>query len=85
MSRIENFKKIQNEGLELFIKKNTDYGDAFALYGVVGVLIRMQDKLARYISINKTSINLVDNESIRDTLIDLMNYSGMALLLLDEK
>jgi hypothetical protein len=81
MSRIENFKKIQNEGLELFIKKNTDYG---ALYGVVGVLIRMQDKLARYISINKTSINLVDNESIRDTLIDLMNYSGMALLLLDE-
>jgi hypothetical protein len=84
MSRIENFKKIQNEGLELFIKKNTDYGDAFALYGVVGVLIRMQDKLARYISINKTSINLVDNESIRDTLIDLMNYSGMALLLLDE-
>ncbi len=84
MSRIENFKKIQNEGLELFIKKNTDYGDAFALYGVVGVLIRMQDKLARYISINKTNINLVDNESIRDTLIDLMNYSGMALLLLDE-
>ena len=30
-------------------------------------------------------ISLVQNESIRDTLIDLHNYSAMAIMLMDEK
>ncbi len=47
--RVEQMKKIQNEALELFTKKNIDYGDAFAKYGIVGVLIRMEDKLQPYI------------------------------------
>ena len=84
MNRIESFKKIQNEGLNLFIKKNKDYGDAFAQYGVVGVLMRMEDKLKRYMSITKNGIILVNDETLRDTLIDLHNYSTMALMLLDE-
>ena len=85
MDRVEQMKTIQNEALELFTRKNADYGDAFAKYGVVGVLMRMEDKLQRYMSITKTGINLVNNEGIRDTLIDLHNYSAMALMLLDEK
>ena len=84
MNRIEQMKKIQNEALELFTKKNIDYGDAFAKYGVIGVLMRIEDKLQRYISITKNGINLIDDEGIRDTLIDLNNYSAMALMLLDE-
>ena len=83
MDRVEQMKKIQNEALELFTKKNIDYGDAFAKYGVIGVLIRMEDKLQRSISITKNGVNLI-NEDIRDTLIDLHNYSAMALMLLDE-
>jgi hypothetical protein len=75
---------IQQEALELFIKKNTDYGDAFAKYGVIGVLIRMEDKLQRAISVTKNGVNLVISENIRDTLIDLHNYSAMALMLIDE-
>jgi DNA-binding XRE family transcriptional regulator len=47
--------------------------------------MRMQDKLARYVSIKKKSIQLVENESLRDTLIDLHNYAAMAILLLDEE
>ena len=80
-------KKIQNEALELFTKKNADYGDAFAKYGVIGVLMRIQDKLQRSMSITKNGVNLVNlvnDEGIRDTLIDLHNYSAMALMLLDE-
>jgi hypothetical protein len=84
MNRVEQMKKIQNEALELFTKKNIDYGDAFAKYGVIGVLIRIEDKLQRSISITKNGINLINDESIRDTLIDLHNYSAMALMLLDE-
>ena len=75
---------IQNEAFQLFVKKNTDYGDAFAKYGVIGVLIRIEDKLQRSMSITKNGVNLIHDEGIRDTLIDLHNYAAMALMLLDE-
>jgi hypothetical protein len=84
MNRVDQMKIIQNEGLELFTKKNIDYGDAFAKYGVIGVLIRIQEKLQRYISIKKNGVNLINEEGIRDTLIDLHNYSAMAIMLFDE-
>ena len=66
-------------------KKNTDYGDAFANYGTVGVLVRLGDKISRLQSVTNSSIILVETEQLRDTLIDLHNYSAMALMLLDEK
>ena len=82
--RIQQLKTVQREALTLFIKKNQDYGDAFATYGTVGVLVRMGDKLARLQTITSTQVTLIDTESIRDTLIDLHNYSAMAIMLLDE-
>ena len=84
MNRVEQMIKIQKEALELFSKKNIDYGDAFAKYGVIGVLMRIEDKLHRSMSITKNGVNLINDEGIRDTLIDLHNYSAMALMLLDE-
>ena len=84
MDRIGQFETIQCEARELFKKKNADYGDAFAKYGLIGVLVRMEDKIQRVLSIKKNGIHLVSAESLRDTLIDLHNYSAMALLLLDE-
>jgi len=83
-NRIEQMKKVHNEALELFKKKNTDYGDAFATYGAIGVLVRMSDKINRAISIDKNKVSLIDDEKLRDTLIDLHNYSAMAIMLLDE-
>lgn len=83
MDRVEQLKKIQKEGLELFIKKNADYGDAFAKYGVVGVLMRIEDKIQRALSITNKGVNLVNDEGIKDTLIDLHNYAAMAIMLLD--
>jgi hypothetical protein len=83
-SRVSQMQLIQSEGLELFKRKNQDYGDAFANYGVIGVLVRMGDKIARLQSITTKSVSLVDSESLRDTLIDLHNYSAMAIMLLDE-
>ena len=77
-------KKIQQEGLELFTKKNIDYGDAFAKYGVIGVLMRIEDKIQRSLSITKNGVNLVNDEGIKDTLLDLHNYAAMTLMLLDE-
>ncbi len=76
---------VQEEALDLFKQKNKDYGDSFATYGPVGVIVRMQDKINRLVSVSKTNVSLVKNESLRDTLIDLHNYSAMAIMLMDEK
>lgn len=84
MNRVEQMKAVQQEGLELFARKNADYGDAFAKYGVIGVLMRLEDKLQRAMSITKQGVTLVNDEGIRDTLIDLHNYAAMAIMLLDE-
>ena len=85
INRIEQMQNIQLQALELFKKKNADYGDAFAKYGTIGVLMRMEDKLQRFMSISNTKIQLVNDEGLKDTLIDLHNYAAMALMLLDEE
>ena len=84
-NRVEQMMTVQKEGLELFKKKNADYGDSFANFGPVGVIVRMGDKINRLSSVTKNKVNFVNNESVRDTLIDLHNYAAMAIMLLDEK
>ena len=85
LNRVEQMKEVQQEALNLFKRKNADYGDSFATFGPIGVIVRMQDKINRLISVSKTNINCVKDESLRDTLIDLHNYSAMAIMLMDEK
>ena len=85
MDRKEQHLSVQKEAHDIFIKKNNDYGDAFAKYGSVGVIIRISDKVQRLISVTKNGVNMVKDESIRDTLLDLHNYAAMAIMLLDEK
>ena len=80
-TRVEQLQQIQMDALELFKKKNADYGDAFSKFGIIGVLVRIEDKIMRAFSITRNGINLVDNESLRDTLLDLHNYAAMALML----
>ena len=83
MTRPEQLRKVQKEAYKLFCKKNKDYGDAFADYGVVGVLVRLGDKIRRAQSISNNGVSLVSDESFRDTLIDLHNYAAMGVMLLD--
>tara|TARA_B100000424_G_scaffold268815_1_gene264361 strand:- start:2843 stop:3679 length:837 start_codon:yes stop_codon:yes gene_type:complete len=83
-NRVAQLSSVQQEALELFERKNRDYGDAFATYGPVGVLVRIGDKMSRFNSISNSGVMLVDNEGLRDTLIDLHNYAAMAVMLLDE-
>ena len=82
--RVNQLEEIQTECRNIFAKKNQDYGDAFSEYGPVGVLVRIGDKIKRAQSITANGISLVDNESLRDTLLDLHNYAAMAIMLLDE-
>ena len=84
MDRVQQLEKTQQECLELFRKKNQDYGDAFAKFGVIGILMRIEDKIQRYLSITKNGVRLVNDESLKDTLMDLHNYAAMGVMLLDE-
>jgi hypothetical protein len=83
--RVEQFCTVQNEALRLFKRKNADYGDAFAKYGLIGVLVRIEDKIQRAVTISKNQVALVDDETLRDTLLDLHNYAAMALLLIQKE
>ena len=85
MDRPKQMEVVQRKALELFKKKNADYGDAFAKFGVIGILMRIEDKIQRSLSITKNGVQMVDDESIRDTLMDLHNYAAMGVMLLDEK
>ena len=85
IDRVKQMAKVQAECLELFKRKNQDYGDSFADYGVVCVLVRMGDKLKRYVSVSNNGVSLVNDEALSDTLKDLHNYSAMAIMLLDEE
>lgn len=80
MNRVEQMKIIHDEALEVFKQKNTDYGDSFKQFGMIGLLTRIQDKINRCLTITKNGIHLVDDESLKDTLLDLHNYTAIALM-----
>ena len=83
---VDKVEQIQSEALSLFKRKNEQYGNAFAKYGTIGVMIRMGEKINRFLSVSRLKIELKeDEETMRDTLLDLLNYSSMAIMLLDEK
>jgi hypothetical protein len=44
----------------------------------------MGDKIQRLVSVTNRNVTLINNESLRDTLIDLHNYAAMAIMLIDE-
>ena len=89
----ENPKVIRHKALcdeinTLYAKKNHDYGDSFhQTYleeGMAMPRIRLSDKLNRFKSLTRKNTRQVEDESIRDTLIDLANYAIMTILEMEE-
>lgn len=85
MDRVKWLEKIQDECKEIFVKKNNDYGDAFAQHGTIGVLVRISDKMARFTNISKKGLEInVSDETLKDTLMDLHNYAAMAIMCMED-
>lgn len=87
---IDVFKSITGEMTRLFEIKNKNYGNSFSKqfdeYGLTSVCIRLEDKLNRLKSLSKQGDNAnVDDESLRDTLIDLANYSVLSIMEIDKR
>ena len=84
----EEAKPFYSETFQVLVKKQSDYGPKNISQSPGGPLnglrVRMHDKLSR---IN----NLIDsgatpeNESLRDSFLDLANYSIIAMMVIDEK
>lgn len=84
-----NQQRIQQQAEELaqlLIRKNADYGNSFEEQfnkrGLVGVLIRLEDKMARLDNLERNAAKV--DESIKDTLIDLAGYALLASILIGE-
>ena len=73
---------------ELYVRKNKDYGDSFHKTfeeeGFAMARIRLSDKLERFKTLSKGARQRVQDEAMRDTLIDLANYALMTILEMDE-
>lgn len=71
---------------ELYERKNHDYGDSFHIsyqkWGLPMAAIRLGDKFQRFETLIRAEQEVKD-ESIRDTLIDLANYSIMTVMEID--
>jgi Nucleotide modification associated domain 1 len=81
-------KQIIDEMHDTYLRKNADYGNSFeeqfSEYGMLSVLIRLDDKMRRLKQLHKSEAQVKD-ESKRDTLMDLANYAIMSVMELDKK
>jgi len=78
---------------DILIRKQKDYGPKnIMMFGLTGIIVRMYDKIARLENlINKsagniqtaTNKNSVNGETLIDTLIDIIGYSTIGLMLID--
>ena len=85
---IDTVRELLDEAGNLLLRKQMDYGPtniSKAPGGPInGLRVRMHDKIAR---INNLIDKGVDpqNESLRDSFIDLLNYSAIAIMVLENK
>jgi hypothetical protein len=90
MSRLSTDQKIFTdilaEMLKVFVNKNIDYGVSYSVDDVIGVIIRLGDKTHRLKTLSHNGYQIkVRSEKLRDTLMDLANYSVIALMLMQKR
>lgn len=94
----KRFMELTEKMKDIHIRKNAGYaGDCpdafknfresedFEVSAFKGCMVRMSDKWSRIKSLSKNPENDMVGESIKDTLIDLANYSIIAYCLYEEE
>lgn len=79
---VMRFKRITDEMLQTYIRKNHDYGNSFgqsfAEHGAIAGIVRIGDKYNRVKQLLvKKEHQQVSDESAVDTLLDMANYAIM--------
>lgn len=85
---VNHFTNKAVECIELYAKKNHDYGNSFEKgcndIGQAYAIGRLYDKMNRLVNVSRSESEVKD-ESIEDTLKDLACYSLMYLAYLNKK
>ena len=85
---IADIWRILDSAGNLLIRKHKDYGPKNIAHSPGGALnglrVRMHDKVARINHLIDSRV-APSNESLRDSFIDLLNYSAIAIMVLDKK
>lgn len=69
---------------KILISKQHDYGKSNILdFGELGVIVRVNDKIARLKNLNSKGI-IPKNESVDDTWLDIAGYAIIAMMLRDD-
>ena len=72
---------LSQAALDLMVRKNADYACEddpyrnFKMFGRLGILVRLSDKLSRLRTFEERGRLDVPDESIRDTVLDIINYA----------
>ena len=85
---VQDVWRILDAAGNLLIRKHKDYGPKNIAHSPGGALnglrVRMHDKTARINHLIDSRV-APSNESLRDSFIDLLNYSAIAIMVLDKK
>lgn len=80
----EKFKAVCQKLFELYKVKNKHYGNSFhkqfETFGLNSVVMRLGDKYERLKTLVTTNPSDCGDEPITDTLMDMANYSILALM-----
>jgi len=77
--------KTESEVTTILINKQRDYGpENIARFGIKGLIVRLHDKVARLENL-LSSGRVASNEPIEDTFLDIVGYSAIALMWLDDQ
>jgi len=83
----ESMAQLMQEVFNLWKRKQKSYGPYnISVFGLKGVIVRLWDKMQRIVRLVWTGIkNPLQDETIRDTLIDIADYGLIAVLVFDGK
>ena len=83
------FEMVTAEMLNMYQRKNADYGNSFAEtireFGFIPAIARINDKLKRVKNIVKGKDMNIKDESMRDNLMDIANYCVLTIMELDNQ
>jgi len=84
------FEMVTAEMLNMYQRKNADYGNSFAEtireFGFIPAVARINDKLKRVKNMVKgREMNIIKDESLRDNLMDIANYCVLTIMELDNQ
>lgn len=88
MDKIKRHKELCDKLHEIYVAKNTAYGDSFGKsfddWGIVSAAVRINDKVNRFNNLAKHPDVDRGDEAISDTAMDAANYFIMTVMELEK-